>query len=111
VAEDHFTGILGAYHVTLKRESDEEVKYFTNPEDDDKGTFINMFKRYLQLDGEEGGVKVQDMYAEWSKKDAHFRDVASHIEGVRCVRQDPWECTISFICSQNNNIKRITSLL
>lgn len=30
---------------------------------------------------------------------------------MRCLRQDPWECTLSFICSQNNNIKRITQLV
>jgi hypothetical protein len=56
------------------------------PEDDDRGTFLNMFTRYLKLDEKEGGVKVQDLYAKWSSKDAHFRDVASHIEGVRCVK-------------------------
>lgn len=27
------------------------------------------------------------------------------------MKQDPWECTISFICSSNNNISRISSLL
>ncbi len=27
--------------------------------------------------------------------------------GIRIVRQDPWECTIGFICSSNSNITRI----
>lgn len=28
-------------------------------------------------------------------------------EGLRIIRQDPWECLISFICSQNSNIPSI----
>ena len=35
----------------------------------------------------------------------------SSIPGVRIIKQDPWECLISFICSSNNNIPRITSML
>ena len=27
--------------------------------------------------------------------------------GLRILRQDPWECLIAFICSQNSNIPRI----
>jgi N-glycosylase/DNA lyase len=97
--------------VTLKREanSDDEVLYQTIPEDKD-GKFLELFSKYLQIDGKDR-INVQKLYAEWSAKDKHFKEIAKHIEGVRCVRQDPWECTISFICSQNNNIKRITSLL
>ena len=30
---------------------------------------------------------------------------------MRIIRQDPWECTISFLCSSNNNIKRIKLML
>lgn len=31
--------------------------------------------------------------------------------GVRVLRQDPWECLISFLCSSNNHISRITGML
>jgi N-glycosylase/DNA lyase len=37
--------------------------------------------------------------------------VTARLQGVRVVRQDPWECLISFICSSNNNIARITQML
>lgn len=35
---------------------------------------------------------------------------ATYGRGLRILRQDPWVATVSFLLSQNNNIKRITSL-
>ena len=37
--------------------------------------------------------------------------VTSSLPGVRVVRQEPWECLCSFICSSNNNVKRIALIL
>ncbi len=31
--------------------------------------------------------------------------------GMRLLRQDPWECLVSYICSQNNNIDRIAGIV
>ena len=57
-------------------------------------------------------VNIEKLYAVWSKRDPkYFAPIAKPLVGVRCLRQDPWECTLSFICSQNNNIKRITQLV
>ena len=30
---------------------------------------------------------------------------------MRLLRQDPWECLVSYICSQNNNIDRISGIV
>ena len=62
-------------------------------------------KSYLNTDS-----SVTDLYKLWSERDPkYFAKIPLY--GVRCLRQDPWECTLSFICSQNNNIKRITQLV
>jgi N-glycosylase/DNA lyase len=48
------------------------------------------------------------------KSDYLFEMAVKSGEGLRIIRQDPWECLISFICSQNSNIpaiKRRISLL
>ncbi len=55
---------------------------------------------------------LQDLYQQWSVADPQrLARIATCIPGVRIVQQDPWECLISFICSSNNNIPRITKML
>ena len=42
-------------------------------------------------------------------KDEFIRKAIKENYGMRIIRQDPWECLISYICSANNNIPRITA--
>lgn len=66
-------------------------------------TFV---RSYLQLD-----TDLEELYATWAKGCPRMKQVTNALPGVRVLRQPPWECLVSFICSSNNNIKRITSLL
>jgi N-glycosylase/DNA lyase len=61
---------------------------------------------YVQVE-----TSLAPLYAQWSLADERLAQVATCIEGVRVLRQDPLECLISFICSSNNNIARITLML
>lgn len=56
-------------------------------------------------------VQLCFLYAQWSEADANFRERAAHYQGVRLLRQDPFEALIAFICSANNNIARISKML
>ncbi|KAJ1973482.1 8-oxoguanine glycosylase ogg1 [Dimargaris xerosporica] len=56
-------------------------------------------------------VNLHDCYQRWSALDTNFRAKALCFPGVRILAQDPWENLISFICSANNHIKRITSMV
>lgn len=62
--------------------------------------------RYFQL-----AKPLAPLYAQWSESCQRLGRIAECIPGVRLVDQDPWECLISFICSSNNNIPRITKML
>ena len=40
--------------------------------------------------------------------DERIHSAIEEYRGLRIIRQDPWECLISFICSANSNIPRIS---
>ncbi|XP_069690004.1 N-glycosylase/DNA lyase isoform X2 [Periplaneta americana] len=65
-----------------------------------------LLRKYFQLD-----VSLADHYEEWSKKDPYFKKSAEKFTGVRILAQDPVENLFSFICSSNNNIARISSMV
>ncbi|EGG02927.1 uncharacterized protein MELLADRAFT_27095, partial [Melampsora larici-populina 98AG31] len=58
-------------------------------------------------------VSLQKLYQEWSRRDSNFKfkTLNGSYNGLRVCKQDPWETLISFICSSNNNIPRITSMI
>ncbi|KAH7701190.1 helix-hairpin-helix domain-containing protein family protein [Aphelenchoides avenae] len=69
-----------------------------------------VFRDYFQLD-----VDLPKLYAQWTDGDKPFaRAVAANgplLEGIRILKQDPLETLLAFICSSNNNIKRISKMV
>ncbi len=61
---------------------------------------------YFQLN-----VSLESLYKQWQAADGNFCQVAADFPGVRILRQDPTENLFAFICSSNNNISRITSMV
>jgi len=43
--------------------------------------------------------------------DEHIHDAIVKFKGLRILKQQPWECFISFILSQNSNIPRIKKMI
>lgn len=70
---------------------------------DDHG---HLLRDYFQMN-----VDLEKLYKQWSAADEIFRDVAVALPGVRILRQDPFEALMAFICSSNNNITRISSMV
>lgn len=44
------------------------------------------------------------------QKDDHMREAVSKYAGLRVMRQDPWQCLVSFMCSSNANIPQINRM-
>jgi N-glycosylase/DNA lyase len=92
--------------VVALQETDHTTMYriLYGPDDIDYGQVLY---DYFQLD-----CPLSRLYETWSRQDPkRLKRIAECIPGVRIVDQDPWECLISFICSSNNNIPRITKML
>lgn len=73
---------------------------------DSDDTTINLIKHYFNLTS-----NLTDLYAQWSLQDPNFKKKAPQFAGVRILRQDAWEALLSFICSSNNNISRISQMV
>ncbi|KAL4218951.1 8-oxoguanine glycosylase ogg1 [Mactra antiquata] len=75
---------------------------FSNSSNDDERVLIDYFQLHVQL---------EDLYKEWAKVDKHFETISKDFSGIRMLRQNPVECLFSFICSSNNHISRISSMV
>lgn len=67
--------------------------------------FIN---DYFHLD-----VGLEELYKGWVAADKAFGRPGGpflSFPGIRMLRQDPWETVVLFICSSNNNVKRISKM-
>ncbi|KAI0396086.1 DNA glycosylase [Xylariaceae sp. FL0594] len=51
------------------------------------------------------------LYDQWAESDPNFRKKAPKFTGIRILNQDAWEALVAFICSSNNNISRISSMV
>jgi N-glycosylase/DNA lyase len=65
-----------------------------------------LLRHYLNLK-----PSLTDLYRSWSAADPVFAKRAPQFTGVRILSQDIWETLVSFICSSNNNIARITLMV
>ena len=58
---------------------------------------------YFRLDDD-----LEDIYL-CIDTDERIHSAIEEYRGLRIIRQDPWECLVSFICSANSNIPRIST--
>ncbi|MDD4688422.1 MAG: DNA glycosylase [Eubacteriales bacterium] len=63
------------------------------------------WKSYLDIDRDYLQI-INDLSA-----DDIMKNAISYGEGIRLLKQDPWETVVSFIISQNNNIPRIKKII
>lgn len=65
-----------------------------------------VLENYFRLE-----VNLASLYHDWSQRDDVFASRYSSVYGVRLLKQDPFEALVAFICSSNNNIKRIQLMM
>ena len=77
------------------------LHFYSQPEKIDS----HFIKRYFRFDDDLQGIISQ------ISKDELIKDAVRKVRGLRIVRQEPWECLISYICATNANIPRIKIMI
>ena len=93
-------GVAGNRPLTLRKTNDGIL--FENITEDE---FNGFWRAYFDLDRDYGAVRkgFPDHPA--------LRQSTEFTPGIRVLKQDAWEALISFIISQNNNLKRIKGII
>ena len=100
-----WVAVLEGCPVVIKQDKARDTTLFANLLSDSVKQKDEM-QDYFQLQ-----YDLEGLYTTWSAGCPRMSTVCNALHGVRVLRQEPWECLISFICSSNNNIKRITLML
>ena len=97
--EEWFEGVVFGQIVRV-REVEGGIAFVTT--DDDVEVNASRLWDYFSLD-----VDLAEVYSALSR-DRGLREALDRYRGMRVLRQDPWETTLSFLCAQNSNVQRIT---
>ena len=97
--EDGWVGIIGDSLVRLQQREGHLLVQSSAPLPKSRIT------SYLRLDDD-----LQSILKELSR-DREFRKIVKSIPGLRMLRQDPWECLASFVCSRNCRVPMIRRIV
>jgi N-glycosylase/DNA lyase len=97
---DAWAGVIGSRWVRLRQEPEGIRAETAAPEAD-----WQWLCHYLQLD-----VDLEGILASFPE-DPPMRDSVAACRGLRLLRQEPWECLASFICSSTKQIVQIEQIV
>ena len=98
-----FSGVIGDHLIHI-RQTAGGVEYRAGGADGETdGDLGALLSAYFRLDDD-----LVAIYADLGARDPHIATLIRQYPGLRVLRQEPWECLVSYICSANNNIKRIS---
>ena len=87
-------------NVIRTRQTPDGVEFACGP--DDEAAIAPLFRDYLRLDDDLEAIRDR------IRVDDRIAEAMLRYPGLRVLRQEPWECLVSFICSANNNVPRIS---
>jgi N-glycosylase/DNA lyase len=95
-------GVLG-WELVWLRQGPGRLEYRTDWEPPE--AIAPALLRYFRLDDDLPAIQRS---LSW---DPRVAEAVRRHPGLRLLRQEPWECLVSFICSSNSNIPRITGTI
>ena len=91
---------------TVCRCNDHEIAYKVHPKA--SSCHYEDITSFFRLDS---GISLLSLVEKWCEHDPVFKKKSSNCVGVRLLSVNPFEALISFICSSNNHINRITNMI
>lgn len=101
VDDKNYIGVIKGAVVNVKQENNKLV--FTGKS---RKNFKDTIRYYFDLD-----TNYSEYKDKLSKIDDYMKESIKFGNGIRILKQDLWECIISFIISANNNIPRIKKII
>ena len=108
--ETEVNGISGWYSGVIydcffkARQTDNGIEYISNKPVKESQPIL---ENYLRLTRD----TTLTTYEHISDSDSYIAALLRKYYGTRVLRQEPWECFIAYVCSANNSINRITSIV
>jgi N-glycosylase/DNA lyase len=101
ISQSHYRGVVYGQVIHVEQ-CDDGIQIYPTTLD----CFNKIWRHYFDLERDyvAMGEKIHQI-------DAHLTQALSTVAGLRILNQDPWETTISFIISANNNIVRIKKII
>ena len=90
-------------HLIKVRNSGDGIEFSCNSSEDSLKPSV---QAYFRLDQE-----IKPVHHALSKADDTMARLVERYGSMRLLRQDPWECLVYYICSQNNSISRISEIV
>ena len=103
----NYQGIIYGRRVSLIQEQQTIIAKITLERTDpiSETDLRDLVGSYLRIDDD-----LESFYAR-SAADEYLQSSIDQYKGLHLLRQEPWECLVTFICSANNNIPRIRLLV
>ena len=99
--DSSYTGVVGENVLNVKKENNNiTIKGLCS------GNIKTICEEYFDLN-----TNYEDIKLKLSKVDNNMNVSIEYGDGIRILKQDPWEALISFIISANNNIPRIKGII
>ncbi len=95
-----FCGVAGGRYLQILQEGDTLIFYDTSKE-----AYEDFWQHYFDLERDYAAI------CETLAGDSLLKETVEAYEGIRILRQEPWEALCSFVISQQNNIKRIKLII
>lgn len=99
-----FCGVVQGQHIQVRKIRDGLLEFRGQPGPDD--AIAGILKTYLRLDED-----IAVIYDCLSARDPKIAELIAKYPGLRILRQEPWECLVSYICSANNKVEQIGKLV